>query len=106
VRGKFYYMTFEDARTPRDNVTVYTDRWWGVVPGKGLLMYKLTPKSPAIHPQCNRNKLIADRIVKDYEKELGQKLEVQHFDVVYLGPWDDEWGLTRIPLHEIGDSNE
>jgi hypothetical protein len=65
---------------PLDNLTrphegqVMADRWWIVDPEKGALVYK------KFAPQCNRDEMIARRILDMYPGCV-----VRHIEFAYVG---------------------
>lgn len=68
----------------RGLVQVYEDRWWAVSKDEGLYFYG-TDDSPYLSPQCNANRSIAERVVKDgLIAQLGNFQEVRQIPLVFV----------------------
>ena len=91
---QFRALPRDVATTPRDG-DVYCNRWWATTP-EGLLFYQGRGMR-GWAPQCNHNRAVVDRLARNKDDPLFPDLTVEFFPVVYLGPWNADWGHN--PFH-------
>ena len=68
----FEHIHVDELVTPREGQVVYLDRWWIVVDDH-VLFYN---KGYAYSPQCNRQKSVAEHMVKKYPNGTTYKIPV------------------------------
>ncbi len=75
------YETLEWLTTPEDGRIVLMDRWWVHLPGHGFAFYKRSPKDRWRSPQCNTNRGLVERLIRDLH---GGDHEAIHVRLAFL----------------------
>lgn len=75
-KSDFFLMPKDELTSPCEGSVVFLDRWWIVTENNEVMFYT---KLGAFSPQCNRDKNVAEYMLRHYPGMM-----VEHIPVAYV----------------------